>query len=280
MQKWRLLLPGSCTFASHEGRRGEAAWNMAFDEALLESSVTYSTLPTLRLYFWEHPAVTIGRFQNAARTLDSEAIATQRLPLVRRITGGRGILHGQDLTICMTAPVSALGLPEGASIATIYEKFAAGYVRGFALLGIAAAQGVASSVRERGVDGDCFHQTSPADIADVVSRQKRLGAALHRRGVSVLQQASIPVCTKLEIVSPFRGGKDQTSNAIRESLNPGSVLAAVIDGMAAELGINFVSGLPTENEIQRAERLILTRYGQPEWTLKGSCNIRRDEIDS
>src|SRR5436190_13594315 len=110
---WRVIIPTPDT------RRPTpcfAAWNMAVDEALLESVMTNAAPPTLRLYSWESAAVSVGRFQSIARTLRQEECAARGVPLVRRITGGRGILHGDDLTISVAAPIEAVGLDSEASV--------------------------------------------------------------------------------------------------------------------------------------------------------------------
>ncbi len=76
---------------------------MARDEALLLACDNASVAPTLRLYTWKTPTVSLGYFQRFA---DRVALAPPAcdLPVVRRLTGGGAILHDQELTYSLTLP--------------------------------------------------------------------------------------------------------------------------------------------------------------------------------
>ncbi len=181
---WRLVIDGA----------GEAAWNMALDEALLSGVIANSSPPTVRLYRWQRPALTAGRFQNLSRTINLEACRQHDVPIVRRITGGRSILHGTDLTVSISAKLIDLGIRQGAARAVeIYELTAAWFVAAFAGMGVEARPG--SCVARRGQErvGNCFDIVSRADIVETMTGRKVFGSALHLRGDAVLQQISIPV---------------------------------------------------------------------------------------
>ena len=64
------------------------AWNMAFDEAILEAVAAGLAPATLRLYAWEPACLSLGRAQPFT-DVDPARIATAGVHLVRRITGGR-----------------------------------------------------------------------------------------------------------------------------------------------------------------------------------------------
>ena len=80
-----------------------AATNMALDEALL---LKESNLPILRLYTWENPAFSLGRFQNATEVLNTELCLEYDVEIVKRFTGGGCIFHDQELTYSLTWPTS------------------------------------------------------------------------------------------------------------------------------------------------------------------------------
>jgi lipoyl(octanoyl) transferase len=278
---WRLLLPNACEPPPGlTERAGEAAWNMALDEALFEAVQANDAPPTLRLYEWKRPAITLGRFQNSERTLNPGSIQAQDLPLVRRITGGRGILHGDDLTICLVSPLVALGLPENASVLAVYERIAAGYVRALASLGVAAIQGVCQRQRGRDAQGDCFAAVSRADIIEAVTGRKLLGAALYRRGDVVLQQASVPFRSRSVLESPFRGESSEVIPVGDASGNPGSLIQAVVEGIGFVMGVSLRAGSLTEQEARSAQELVRGRYLSEAWTQKGVYTLPGDEIDS
>ena len=77
---------------------------MAGDEALLESAVTPGAVPTLRLYHFRRPTVTFGYGQDVAQAVNQAACRDKHVECVRRITGGRALLHGHDLTYSVAAP--------------------------------------------------------------------------------------------------------------------------------------------------------------------------------
>ncbi|MEY2438662.1 MAG: lipoyl(octanoyl) transferase, partial [Verrucomicrobiota bacterium] len=74
-----------------------AALNMAVDEALLEKAST----PSLRIYRWDHPALSFGYF---GRFADVVSCVGDR-DVVRRWTGGGIVFHGEDLTYALVIPI-------------------------------------------------------------------------------------------------------------------------------------------------------------------------------
>jgi len=82
----------------------EGAFNMAVDEVLYRSAVEEGGLPTLRLYSWSRPTLSFGRLQRAAEAGDLAACRTLGVDLVRRMSGGRAVLHHAELTFCLAVP--------------------------------------------------------------------------------------------------------------------------------------------------------------------------------
>ena len=109
--------------------RGPAAWNMAVDEALL--SAPHSGW-TLRFYGWHRPTVSLGYAQPFDRGVDVALAQRLAIPLVRRPTGGRAVLHAGELTYSIAAPADTGALAGGVS--TSYRRIAAGLRAGLGLL--------------------------------------------------------------------------------------------------------------------------------------------------
>lgn len=86
---WYFINSGTC----------DAAFNMALDEALLES-VARLGAPVLRFYGWSPPAATFGYFQHCAEI----ERATLLRPLIRRPTGGGLVPHDADWTYSLAFP--------------------------------------------------------------------------------------------------------------------------------------------------------------------------------
>ena len=89
--QWRLIID----------QPASGSWNMAVDDALLEAAQGDGYLPTLRLYSWNPPCLSLGHAQHI-REVDREALRKMGWDLVRRPTGGRAILHIDELTYSIT----------------------------------------------------------------------------------------------------------------------------------------------------------------------------------
>ena len=90
---WRLII----------GAPARGAWNMAADEAILEHVGRGETIPTVRLYAWEPACLSLGHAQPFA-DIDLDRLRAHGWEMVRRPTGGRAILHTDELTYSVIAP--------------------------------------------------------------------------------------------------------------------------------------------------------------------------------
>src|SRR3989337_4154135 len=93
MTLWRLVITPPA--------RG--AWNMALDESILEQIGRGASLPTLRLYAWDPACLSLGHAQPFA-DVDMTRLKERGWEVVRRATGGRAILHTDELTYSVIAP--------------------------------------------------------------------------------------------------------------------------------------------------------------------------------
>jgi lipoate-protein ligase A len=100
-QPWRFVDTGA----------RDAASNMALDEALLVMHEAGATLPTLRVYGWCQPTLSLGYTQNAQQEVDLIACHTQGVAVVRRPTGGRAVLHDQEVTYSVVMPLTLVDGP-------------------------------------------------------------------------------------------------------------------------------------------------------------------------
>jgi lipoate-protein ligase A len=158
----------------------DAAAQMAADEALLDE-VAAGAPPALRLYRWRPPALSLGRFQ-PDDDVDPDACARFGVEVVRRPTGGMGLLHGGDLTYAVVMPRPAG--PDG-GVDPVYRLLAGGLIAGLARLGIDAAV-----ARHDGPAGPvCLAGQQGADLR--VGARKLCGSAQVRRAGAVLQHGSV-----------------------------------------------------------------------------------------
>ncbi len=85
---WRLINTGA----------SDGAANMAIDEAIMRSVAEGGSPPTLRFYGWAPPCVSVGYSQSVRKEIDLERCLERGYTWVRRPTGGRAILHIDELT--------------------------------------------------------------------------------------------------------------------------------------------------------------------------------------
>lgn len=168
--------------------------NMARDGALLQAFLQEGTPPVLRIYQWRSPAITYGIHQRLPDFLVRE---TQRLgiPLFRRPTGGKAVLHGHDLTVALVwQPQIDRPYPSA-----VYRAVMPAFLSAFRRLGIPAGvgnekAGAPSSLSDALQDGgDCFARATPADVVHADTGIKLMGCALRVLSEATLLQASIPL---------------------------------------------------------------------------------------
>lgn len=158
-----------------------AAMNMALDEVLWRSA----TRPLLRVYQWDHPALSFGYFGRYKDVAHYEVSHN----VVRRCTGGGIVFHGNDLTYALIIP--AADRISRKSAVTVYEMVHQAITTALAAKGVAATLVPASSRSQslaRGTDA-CFANPVAADV--MVGQQKIAGAAQRRSRGGLLQQGSI-----------------------------------------------------------------------------------------
>jgi lipoate-protein ligase A len=273
---WRLLMPGvTDPPPDWADGIGEAAWNMAVDEALLGTICEQGGPPTLRLYVWRRPAITIGRFQSIERTMNVQACQRAGVPYVRRLTGGRGVLHGADLTVAVVAPISTLGMRDTDAVAVVRlsERLATAFRSGLARAGVRTEHGPARRARDVRAIGDCFQDACQADLVDSGSCRKVMGAAIYRRGAMILQQVSVPWRSTIhDGIMPdtsevfMSSGRGQLESPAAECEDLADALVA---GFAAQLGADFRGGALRATEKGQARAAALDRYSTVVWTHGG-----------
>lgn len=225
-----------------------AAWNMAVDEALL----TLGIEPTLRLYGWAPYAVSLGYFQRAADFADLPAGTT----IVRRLTGGGAIHHGNELTFSLA--LDATLLPP--SVAESYVLLHDAVVRTLAELGIHSDRVTAGHGQSpRPTDRWCFASAGRDDL--VTPRGKLLGSAQRRvqqPRARVLHHGSLVL--ERPSLTPFVA-------AIADSRATDTLLAPLRERLAANLAqtleLELRPGELTTAELALAAQLQVARYENP-----------------
>ncbi len=175
---WRLLLSPPA----------DGATNMATDEAILRAVEAGLAPPTLRLYAWEPPCLSLGRAQPGAE-VDRAACARAGVHIVRRPTGGRAILHTDELTYSVTAPLDEPRVR--GDILTAYHRLSQALLAALKHLGAAV---VPNETRQapHALNPVCFQVPSSYELTTTDGR-KMVGSAQMRTSGGVLQHGTLPL---------------------------------------------------------------------------------------
>jgi lipoate-protein ligase A len=242
---WRLILDGDLP----------GARNMARDVAILHAVSDGLAPPTLRLYGWDPPCLTLGRHQGPeAANLDF--CQTEGIDVVRRPTGGRALLHDIELTYAVAAPVGTGPLPRGLQDA--YRSICNGLVHAVRALGVdAELTGGDVNLQLPGptTTVPCFE--APAGGEVVVAGRKLIGSAMRAHGMAVLQHGAILIGWNARLQAGAMGLPDDSSLRRRVTTLedetggsvPRSILEeALVDAMAKNLGVDFETSEMTIRE--------------------------------
>ncbi len=180
-KRWRFLNSGS----------GNAFFNMAVDEAVAREVASGSSVPTVRVFGWSPPAVSFGYAQRVAREVDLEKCRRMGVGVVRRPSGGRAVLHWNELTYSVLCPEEDPIL--GGSIQDSYRKISLCLVDGLRSLGLEVEfePGRQASVSPRGktLTAPCFSSTSQYEVT--LRGRKMIGSAQRRLEGALLQHGSL-----------------------------------------------------------------------------------------
>lgn len=205
---------------------GEPAFNMAFDEALL-NRVAKIGVPVLRFYGWTEPAATFGYFQKIA---DIEA-ATRLRPLIRRPTGGGLVPHADDWTYSFTVPPGHWWYQLKAEAS--YSQMHRWLQSAFRNLGLKME--LAPCCR-KDIPGQCFAGYEKHDLLFV--GRKLAGAAQRRNKLGLLIQGSIQPPPANRERERFINSMIKTGNELFDGaavgLKPDEVLTGLANSLAEE----------------------------------------------
>lgn len=178
---WRLIQDNYC----------EGDWNMATDLAMLRFCETGRTPPTLRLYGWGRPTLSIGRYQDSFSEVNLERCRDLEIPVVRRPTGGKAVLHEKELAYSVAVPANHPGL--SGNIRENIKAIGLALLLGLQNLGVKNA--VLNPGKKFGRDGRaglapaCFASLNHFEI--LVAGKKLVGSAAKRTRGAFLQHGSI-----------------------------------------------------------------------------------------
>ncbi len=265
-----------CRLIYHSPNFG--ATDMAVDEAILAAVGAGDVPPTLRLYGWNPPCLSLGYGQRA-READLTRLAALGWGIVRRPTGGRAILHADELTYSLSLPADD-PLARG-GIVESYRRISEALLIALRRLGAQPHADRAEKTDEP-PSPVCFETPSHYEIT--VNGRKLVGSAQVRRKQGLLQHGTLPlfgdiarICDAL--VYPDEDAREAAKAEVRaravtldEALGVRvdwqTAADAVAEGFREAFGVALTTGALTPAEVDQAERLSAEVYGSDGWTFR------------
>jgi len=269
--RWSVIISAAAT----------GAWNMALDEAILEAVVTHQAPPTLRLYAWQPPCLSLGQAQ-PYRDVDRTALTAAGWDLVRRPTGGRAILHTDELTYSVSAPQHEPRV--AGSILESYRRLSAALLLALQIMHLPARADQQYPLPEGAQQNGAVCFEVPSNYEITVEGKKLIGSAQARRLGGVLQHGSLPLygdLTRITQVLAYPNEqirKAASNRLIAHATTVEKILKrpptwqeaanAFQKAFETALDLELVQSEPLKSELNRADELVSRKYGLDDWNLR------------
>lgn len=272
--QWRLLISGSTDGFS----------NMAIDEAILQGVIEGQSPPTLRLYGWNPPTLSIGYFQSAQKEVNLEYCQKLGIDMVRRPTGGRAVLHEHELTYSVIFHEHSKWFPS--TLMGAYKLIGEALRSGLKTLGIDSTLMPEVIVprfnRPKIRNGACFSSSSSYEL--LAGGRKIVGSAQKRIKGGVLQHGSILLHLdrerlfslltfsseeeRAQVVNYSYQKMASLAEVSGSSFDYDTVAAAIVQGFQDVLGGSLPPADLSLVEKQQADLLRYKKYLTADWNLR------------
>jgi len=251
----------------------DGATQMAMDEAILRAVSCGESPPTLRFYAWDPGCLSLGRGQPVA-DVDLEALVASGFDLVRRPTGGRAILHVDELTYAVVAPDDDPRVAGG--VVESYRRLSAGLIRGLERLGVTGIVSDERAASRRAKGPVCFEVPSDYEIA--VDGRKLVGSAQMRARGAVLQHGAVPLTGDIARICPLlaalpgrnrvRARAATLEDVLGKPVSWSDVADALAEGFAEALTLELKPAELSNGERLWTESLREKKYATDDWNRK------------
>ncbi|MCI4136370.1 octanoyltransferase LipM [Bacillus vallismortis] len=274
-QTWRFIDSGNAN----------PAFNMALDEALLYWHSEKKIPPVIRFYGWNPATLSVGYFQNIKKEINFEAVHKYNLGFVRRPTGGRGVLHDQELTYSVIVSEEHPEMP--ATVTEAYRVISEGILQGFRNLGLDAYFAIPRTEKEKESlknprSSVCFDAPSWYEL--VVEGRKVAGSAQTRQKGVILQHGSILLDldedklfdlflypserVRERMQRNFKNKAVAINELTEKRVTMDEARKAFKEGFETGLNIHLEPYELSQEELDFVQHLAETKYASDEWNYK------------
>lgn len=254
---------------------------MAADEAILESIARGESSAVLRLYAWTPPCLSLGHAQSFA-DVDVARLKQRGWEVVRRLTGGRAILHTDELTYSVIAPNDEPRV-EG-TILESYSRLAKALLLAVQSLELAVEmkEDAGRITNPTYTNPVCFEVPSTYEIT--VDGKKLIGSAQARRKEGVLQHGSLPLTGDLSRICEALVFADESAretaaqrllaraatveSALGKGVSWDSAAQSFVRAFEQTLNLHLEVSELSQKEISRTDELVREKYDSMTWMLR------------
>lgn len=256
------------------------AFNMAFDEVLINWHSRGLIPPVLRFYGWEPAGLSLGKFQKTTGRIDIEEAFARGIDIVRRPTGGLAVLHDKELTYSLV--VSEKNEKISPSIIDTYRVLSQGVLEGYRNLGIQAELAIPEGPIGKTGTAVCFEEASWYELE--IEGKKAAGSAQNRQKGVVLQHGSVPMEMNIDklydlFIFPNEKVKNKARNGfLQKAVFINDILgrSTTLDEVREAFKAGFMKGLdieleiyePNEQFLREVDELVQTKYNNDEYTFQ------------
>ena len=251
---WRLLLT----------QPADGVKNMAIDEALLERARSTGE-GVVRVYSWTRPTISFGRNQRARGAYDPSRAAQAQLDVVRRVTGGRALVHHREITYSVTAPVR-----DGEDLRASYAKINALLVDALSRMGVPVA--VAGRTDRLAPPGaaPCFELPAKGEL--IYDGRKLVGSAQVRNEGAWLQHGSVLIRNDQHLLREAAVGDSvpladaaTLAEVLERDVTPEEFALALFGAVCDRWDVN-ASEITIDGAVAERAQALEARYADAEWT--------------
>ncbi|MDG5788712.1 biotin/lipoate A/B protein ligase family protein [Evansella sp. AB-P1] len=263
----------------------DPAYNMALDEKLMDWHREGKVPPVIRFYGWDPATLSVGYFQKVEKEIDLEAVKNHGLGFVRRPTGGRGVLHEDELTYSVIVTEEHPAMPD--SVTEAYRVISEGLLEGFRLLGLQAEFSIPRTEEEKERlktprSAVCFDAPSWYEL--VVEGRKIAGSAQTRQRGIILQHGSIILTLDEDkLFDVFKYPSERVRERMQKAFKNKAVAIdelsdrhitidemkkAFKQGFAQGLNIQLQTFILSEEQEREVEELKQSKYASDKWNFK------------
>lgn len=208
-----------------EYKENNGEYNMRFDSQLLNEAIQEQEKePIIRFYGWNPPCVSLGRNQSI-ENINTDFCKNNGIDIVQRITGGRGLLHDNEITYSFICSIEFLG--KGESIIASYKEISSAIIEGFKNIDIKLELGGKKKIEAK--HDYCMLISTGADLS--YNGKKLIGSAQYRKQGYILQHGSILFNYNTQIIKEIFYEKNNNDITCIEEINPSLNRNDVINAM-------------------------------------------------